>query len=161
MESERDGEFKISGGLKISGGSTAKKAVSILCAKGLGFIALKPGQKQKLAIAYAKRNMIVYGKAFDLIRVSADVDLDDLSDIEKKLDHIVVYEVKSTNKALNSNFDGYFFAFTAAEILVAQSLKSRFKFAFVNTVSGAHMELKLNEIFARAKGIYPTCSVMF
>jgi hypothetical protein len=55
----------------------------------------------------------------------------------------------------------YFFALTAAEVLVAQSLKSQFRFIFVNTVTGAHIELMLSEVFARDRGIYPTWSISF
>ena len=50
---------------------------------------------------------------------------------------------------------------TASEVLVAQSLKAQFRFIFVNTVSGVHLELQLNEIFAKARGIYPTWSISF
>jgi hypothetical protein len=40
-------------------------------------------------------------------------------------------------------------------------LKGQFKFVFVNTVTGEHMEMTLAEIFSRAKGIYPTWSICF
>jgi hypothetical protein len=52
-------------------------------------------------------------------------------------------------------------ALTAAEVLVAQSLKEQFRFLFVNTVTGSFLELRLNEVFAKARGIYPTWSISF
>ncbi len=58
------------------------------------------------------------------------------------------------------NFRGYFFSLTAAEVLVAQSLKLQFKFALVNTLTKHYVELSLNELFGRAKGIYPTWSIL-
>ena len=105
--------------------------------------------------------MIVYGKAFDVVRLSHPVDLDSLEDVEANLGKIMVCEIKSTKKDIAADFRGYFFGLTAAEVLVAQSLKSQFRFIFVSTVSGAHMELQLNEIFAKARGIYPTWNICF
>jgi hypothetical protein len=46
-------------------------------------------------------------------------------------------------------------------VLVAQSLKKQFRFVFVNTATGEHLEMNLQEIFARARGIYPTWSISF
>jgi len=112
-------------------------------------------------MAFAKRDQIVYGKAFDLLRLTAEVDLNSLDDVEAKLAQILVCEIKSTKQHLPDDFRGYFFALTAAEVLVAQSLKDQFRFILVNTVSGSFLELKLNEVFARARGIYPTWSISF
>lgn len=144
-----------------TGQATAKKAVEILVEKGDGYVVPTSDQKKNLVVAFAKRNMIVYGKAFDIVRLHGDVDLDNLAAIEEHLDQIVLCEVKSTRKDVDSDFNGYFFALTAAEVLVAQSLKERFKFVLLNTNTKAHLELKLNESFARAKGIYPTWSIAF
>jgi hypothetical protein len=66
-----------------------------------------------------------------------------------------------SKRRLPSDFSSYFFALTAAELLVAQSLKTQFKFVFVNTGSREHLEMDLNQIFARARGIYPTWSIHF
>jgi hypothetical protein len=89
------------------------------------------------------------------------VDLDDLAVVEKHLAQITVFEIKSTRKKLRSDFSGYFFGLTAAEVLVAQSLKKQFGFVLVNTGTREHLEISLSEIFARAKGIYPTWSICF
>lgn len=62
---------------------------------------------------------------------------------------------------LHADFSKFFFALTGAEVLVAQSLKKQFKFIFVNTITGEHLEMDLAQIFARAKGIYPTWSITF
>ncbi len=105
--------------------------------------------------------MIVYGKAFDVLHLKAPVNLDLLQDVESKLDSIFLCEIKSTNQRFGDDFRGYFFAITAAEVLVSQSLKEQFRFIFVNTVTGAYLELPLNKIFAKARGIYPTWSVSF
>jgi hypothetical protein len=144
-----------------SGQKTAKKACAILLAKKTGFIVPTARQKANLLVAFAKKGKVVYGKAFDIVKLSGDFDLSDLSEVERNLASIVIYELKSTKKKLRPDFSSYFFALTGAEILVAQSLKKQFRFVLVNTSNGEHMELTLAEIFARAKGIYPTWSICF
>lgn len=144
-----------------SGSATAGKAALLLVSQELGYLIPTAKQKKNLVVAFAKKDKIVYGKAFDVVRLSEPVDLDSLEEVEAGLPKIIVCEIKSTKKDVAADFRGYFFALTAAEVLVAQSLKEQFRFIFVNTVSGAHLELRLNEIFAKARGIYPTWSISF
>lgn len=140
---------------------TAKKAAEILVAKKVGFMIPTGRQKQNLLVAFAKKGKVVYGRAFDVVKLAGRVDLSDLAAIEDNLEKITIYEIKSTRKKLTSDFAKYFFALTGAEVLVAQSLRKQFKFALVNTGTGEYIELSLAEIFARAKGIYPTWSICF
>jgi len=144
-----------------SGQKTAKAAAAILVAKKAGFIVPTGKQRQNLLVAFAKGGKVVYGKAFDVVKLSAPVDLADVAEVEKHIEQITVFEIKSTRKKLRADFSGYFFALTAAEVLVAQSLKRQFGFVLVNTGTGEHLEMSLSEIFARAKGIYPTWSICF
>jgi hypothetical protein len=154
MKSESSIEYQ-------SGQSTAKKACAILVAKKTGFIVPTSKQKANLLVAFAKKGKVVYGKAFDIVKLREHVDLNDLTDVERSLDKVVIYEIKSTKKKLRADFSSYFFALTGAEVLVAQSLKKQFRFVLVNTSTGDHLELSLPEIFSRAKGIYPTWSICF
>ena len=148
-------------GKKRVGNATARRAAQILIEKRLGFTLPTPKQKKNLAVAFVKKGMIVYGRAFDIVKLLAAVDLDDLSDIEAKIHKIQLFEIKSTNKdKIGVSFGGYFFGLTAAEVLVAQSLKQQFRFVLVNTLTKHHVELSLNELFGRAKGIYPTWSIL-
>ena len=144
-----------------SGQETAKNAAAILVAKKIGFLVPIGNQRKNLLVAFAKRGKVVYGKAFDVVKLAADLDLNDLAEVERNLAHITIYEVKSSRKKLPADFGGYFFALTAAEVLVAQSLKKQFKFVLVNTTTREHLEITLAEIFSRAKGIYPTWSISF
>jgi hypothetical protein len=144
-----------------TGSTTARRAADILVGKGLGFAIPTAKQKKNLVVAFAKRDMIVYGKAFDIVRLSGEVDLNDLDQVERHLKQVTLYEIKSTVKEYADDFRGHFFSLTAAEILVSQSLKDQFKFVFVSTRTGTHLELTLSEMFARAKGIYPGWSIMF
>jgi hypothetical protein len=146
---------------EASRNQTAKRAAQILLQSGTGFVVPTAKQKRLLLVEYAKKNLVVYGKAFDVVKLLATVNLDDPAEIARNLDNIVVCEVKSSNRKLPEDFRGYFFALTTAELLVAQSLKLRFKFILVNTVTGAYIELTLQELFGRARGIYPTWSIMF
>ncbi len=144
-----------------SGQMTAKKAAKILVAKKEGFFVPTPKQKLNLLVAFAKKGKVVYGKAFDIVKLSSSVNLDDLADVEENLKNVTIFEIKSTRKKLRADFSTYFFALTAAEVLVAQSLRKQFKFMLVNTTTGEFLEMDLAEIFGRAKGIYPTWSISF
>ena len=139
---------------------TAKKATNILCNKKLGFRILSGIERTNLAAAFARENKVVYGKAFDLIRCNKIINFEDEKEILNKLDYITVYEVKSTNqKKIQPNFEGYFFDLTTAELLVAQSLGDQYKFVFVNTITEKFMELSIEEVYGRAKKIYPKWAI--
>ena len=141
---------------------TAKKALKILLAKKRGFQILNPIEKKNLAISFLQKNMVIYGNAYDLVRCTKKINFLDEKDVEKNLDEITVYEIKSTNRRdMKKDFSGYFFDLTTAELLVAQNLKKRYKFAFVNTITKQYQELSLNEVFAKSKGIYPKWAIRF
>jgi hypothetical protein len=144
-----------------SGKQTANAACRLLVAKRLGFVVPTGPQRQNIVVAFAKAGAVVYGKAFDVVRQSASVNLDDESEVSRRLSELTLYEVKSTNRKVSVDFGGYFFSLSTAELLVAQSLREQFRFAFVNVTTGDFMDLSLVEVFARAKGIYPTWSIRF
>ncbi len=103
----------------------------------------------------------MYGRAFDVVRLNTPLNLDDEAEISRNLKAVTLYEIKSTRKNAREDFVGHFFSLSTAELLVAQSLKTQFRFAFVNVVTGDFLDLSLTEIFGRAKGIYPTWSISF
>lgn len=145
---------------EASRNQTAKNAAKTLLRSNSGFVLPTAAQKRLLLVEFAKKNFAIYGKAFDVVKLSASVDLENAGDIGHNLDRITLCEIKSSNRKLPHDFKGYFFALTAAELLVAQSLKNRFKFVLVNTTTEAFMELTLQELFGKARGIYPTWSIM-
>lgn len=141
--------------------TTARQGTQILSDKNLGYLVPTQKQRKNLVMAFVEQDMIVYGRAFDMAKLFEPVNLDDPADIKAKLDSIQLCEIKSTNKVnIGPDFRGYFFGLTAAEVLVAQSLKQQFKFVLVNTLTKHHLELGLSEMFGRAKGIYPTWSIL-
>lgn len=140
---------------------TAERAVQLLVSRGGGFKKPTPIQRRALGVGFALRDKVIYGKAFDLVRLSRPVDLSDPQAIASNLDAITIIEVKSTNRVLPEDMRTYFFALTTAELLVAQSLGDHYRFAFVNTTTGYVLELSMPEVFARARKIYPTWSILF
>lgn len=146
----------------MSSQQTAKLAAELLANKDPLIRIPTKKEKSNLLIAFASKNKVIYGNAFDAIKLQKDIDLNDIESVKHNIDSITLIEVKSTNKEnINSNFSGYFFGLTTAELLVAQNLGDKYRFIFVNIITGEHMELKLNEIFAKAKGIYPQWSISF
>ena len=142
---------------------TAKKAVEMLVEKNEGFKEPTKTERLNIIIAFAKKNKVIYGKAFDIIKIEGEkFNLEDLSELEENIERLTIYEVKSTaKKDIKEYFEKYFFGLTTAELLVAQNLKKYFKFIFVNTLTGETMELTLKQIFEKAKGIYPVWSIQF
>ena len=140
---------------------TARLATQILVDKNEGFVVPTANQRNVLLVAFAKKGAVIYGKAFDMVKAPSSVNLDDEESVTKNLNQITIYEIKSTNRKLDENFRGYFFSMSTAELLVAQSLGQRFKFAFVNTQTKQHLEMSLLDIFRNARGIYPSWSIRF
>jgi hypothetical protein len=127
-----------------------------------GWIIPSKIQRTNLAVCFAEKNKILYGRAFDVVKFPSKCDLNNRADISQHLKKIKCAEVKSTNRAeMNSNFDKDFFGITNAEILVAQSLGEQFCFLFVNTKTNAVKEMSLHQLFAKAVKIYPTMSIHF
>jgi hypothetical protein len=122
-----------------------------------------PGERVRIAQAFAARNKVVYGQAFDLVRVDpgADVDFDDLDALAHavKQDRVILIEVKATKKTRGAHFREHFFSISTAELLVAQSLGDLYRFAFVAMEEGQCFEVSLRQIYARTKAIYPTWSI--
>jgi hypothetical protein len=144
-----------------SGQATARKAVALLV-ESHGFIEPTALARRHLAMAFAGTGKVVYGNAFDVLQLNEPVDINwsDLASVEKHLGHVRLFEVKSTKRPLNDEFDGFFFSLSTAELLVAQSLGSeRFGFVLVNTQSEQVKELSLTDLYARTKAIYPSWSI--
>ena len=75
---------------KSSRQQTAKNAAKILVDKGIGFVIPTPKQKRILLIEFARRNLVVYGKAFDILKATEPINLDDQTTSAKHLDAVVL-----------------------------------------------------------------------
>jgi hypothetical protein len=154
----------LEGGDGKSGSATSKTALGMLVQGDSAFVAPSKVQRRNLAMAFAAKDKVVYGRAFDAVKIRSDsaIDLGDLDSVRSNLDDVVLYEVKSTNRAdIDSDFDNYFFALTTAELLVAQSLGAQFRFLFIHTLTGHRLELSLTEVYKKARAIYPGWSIRF
>src|SRR5438552_12528908 len=93
-----------------------------------GYRAVDRTERIRVAQAFAARNRVVYGQAFDLVRVAhgVEVDFSDLAALTSavKNDEVVLIEVKATrlSRTAKGHFVGHFFSISTAELLVAQSL---------------------------------------
>ena len=131
---------------------TAKKAISLLVSLNKGYKEPNRTERLNLVIAFAKLNKVIYGKAFDVVKISSaeKIDLENLSEVENNIGKIIICEIKSTTKEnIGRSFEKYFFGLTTAELLVAQNLKNHFKFVFVNIKTEEVMELTLKQIFEK------------
>jgi hypothetical protein len=75
------------------------RAVQILESRNEGYIEPTAIGRRHVAMAFAGRGSVVYGKAFDVVRVmnGATVDWNNLSPVEQNLDDIVLYDTSSRN----------------------------------------------------------------
>jgi hypothetical protein len=141
---------------------TSKLAVKILLELNAGFHRPTQEERNALLVGFAMRRKVLYRAAFDLIRLKDKMDLTEPSVIASSLELITAYEIKSTNKAATkSGFGGYFFDLTTAELLVAQSLGDRYRFAFVNTISHEWIDMALSDIISKTRKIYPKWAISF
>lgn len=128
-----------------------------------GYRGVDASERIRIAQAFAAMNKVVYGQAFDLVRVvpGTPLDFSDLSAVTAHVRNGLVHlvEVKATRIARGDHFRGHFFSISTAELLVAQSLGTLFRFAFVDVMSEQCFEVSLQQIYARAKAIYPTWSI--
>lgn len=144
------------------GHRTAQRAVDILLEADPSYCCPTRAERDALLVGYAKHRKVLYGAAFDALRLDRPVDLLDPDAIAASLDAITICEVKSTNRtAIKTDLKGYFFNITAAELLTAQSVGERYRFVFVNTLTGEHQEMALNEVFGRARAMYPAWHIRF
>lgn len=147
---------------KTVGNGTARRAIDILLAQDSRYHCPSRAERKALLVGYAMRDKVLYGAAFDVIRLNQPVDLRDPQAIAAATDTITICEIKSTNRStLRADLKGYFFNITAAELLTAQSVGEKYRFLFVNTVTGEHEEMALNEVFGRARGMYPAWHIRF
>lgn len=146
----------------FAGHRTARRAVELLIEQDPRYRCPTRAERLALLVGFAKRGMTLNGAAFDAVRLDQPVDLLDADAIAAAIGAVTICEIKSTNqKKIGLDLKGYFFNITAAEQLTAQSLGPRYRFVFVNTISGDHQELSFGEIMGRARGLYPAWHIRF
>lgn len=146
----------------FAGHRTARRAVELLLEQDARYRCPTRAERLALMVGFAKLGQTLNGAAFDAVRLDRSIDLLDPDAIAASVDAVTICEIKSTNqKKIGPDLKGYFFNITAAEQLTAQSLGSRYRFVFVNTVTAEHQELSFAEIMSRARGLYPAWHIRF
>lgn len=140
--------------------STQEKAVKFLLKTGK-YVELTNKQKSNLVIAFAKKGKAIHKTAFDLIRTSVNVDFSDENSITKNLTSITLIEIKSTDREIGKDFSNYFFGITMGELFLAQSLRSQYKFVFVNVRSKNTLELSISQIYHKIKNLNMVMHIRF
>ncbi|MEJ2041413.1 MAG: hypothetical protein P8X55_21165 [Desulfosarcinaceae bacterium] len=160
FEGFEDSEKKIKlGGTTLA---AAKKAAQYLLSLDQGFYVPSKKERKNIVVAFAERGLALHGRAFDIVKSDVTIDFKDPADVRKNLRLLKIYEIKSTsNKNVQENFGRHFFSISTAELLTAQSLRERYRFIFVNTLTNAVLDLSLKDIYKKAKGIYPSWSIQF
>lgn len=142
--------------------ATSRRAIKILLNDHHGFRWPTQSERRELLVGFAMLGFALPGAAYDIVQIDGDVDLGDRDSISSNLDAITLCEIKSTNRvAMKEDLKGYFFNVTAAELLVAQTLGKRFKFAFVNVLTRSLQLLSLPEVMAKSRGLYPAWHIRF
>jgi len=128
-----------------------------------GFFQPTRKQKRQLLIAFAEIGKPLYGKTYDLLKSKKNSVYDDETVFDSSsIDDLIFYELKSTsNKRVGKEFEKHFFGLSAAEVLLSQTLGDKYRFILYNILTDDMMELTRQELFAKAKKIYPTWSIEF
>lgn len=149
---------------------TAKMALEILeKLEDPDYLYKTPSANERRALlrVFAGKGKVLYGKAFDMVRINKEtIQVGEMTEewIEAHFKAITIAEVKATKqKKIKPDFRGYFFGLTAGELLVAQSLAKQYIFLFVNihTPNAVPLALSLQEVYGTAKSVYPTWSIRF
>jgi len=80
-----DGDISEGGTRRSESQPDAKKAAKILLQSESIFVVPTANQKRKLLVEFARQNLVVYGKAFDIVKLVDKVNLDDPSEIARNL----------------------------------------------------------------------------
>ena len=88
IQDKIDSEIKLGGTTQ----ATAKEAAEFLLSLKKGFCIPTKTQRRNLLVAYAEIGLVLYGKAFDIVRCDIGVNYDDINEIRKNLNELVLYE---------------------------------------------------------------------
>ncbi len=100
--------------------SAERQAINMLL-KEDGYVELTSTEKKVLVIAYARKNKVIHKKAFDLIKISSNIDFSSEESVMGNIDNITFLEIKSTQSSRDENFSGQFFGLTMREMIMGQT----------------------------------------
>jgi hypothetical protein len=149
--------------------STETIAAAMLLKKDPSIRKIAGDEKLNLCKAFLKKEKIELTigkvkdlKAFDFVRCrktkkpkrQVKIDFSSVEDIEKNLENITLIEMKSSDRIdIDKDFGKYFMPLGVREFLLAVALKDRYRFILVHVGRGTIIELRWQDILARAKTI--------
>lgn len=144
---------------------TAVKARKYLIDLNKGYHEVSSYAKRQIKNYIQSRHPIPVG-SFDMIKLKKQKQKTPIRRLsDKELNELTLIEIKSSDRNLNENLDGYFFGYSYSEQLVAQALGNRYQFAFVVLPrSGGrkfHKVMTYRQIWKKAKTIHMQWSIKF
>ena len=67
--------------VRPSGQQTAKAAAALLLELDAGFMIPTPKEREAILVAFVLEGYVVYGKAFDIVKLARPIKLDDASQV--------------------------------------------------------------------------------
>ena len=109
-----------------------------------------------LLAALAESGVVIKGTSFDAISLADEITIDftEIESVRTALPKMTFIEIKTANqKRVRTDFSGFFFALTENEITAATALKSRYRVALYNKITGDILLTSVPEILARTKSM--------
>jgi len=131
--------------ITLDNNKSEKEALAFLIASDVNF--LNPDKEGRKIIMEMLGIDKKYARAFDLILIPGHTNLEQVIQL-KRVEDIVLVELKTTKKKLMKLPSGFFFGATESEFALAKQLGSRYKFCFVSlhTESTGFVLLTLDEL---------------
>ena len=115
--------------ITIDNNITEKEGLSFLISSDINF--LNPDKESRKIIMELLSIDKKYSRAFDLIMIPGHSNLEEVIDL-KRIEDIVLIELKTTKKKLTNLPNGFFFGATESEFKLAEQLGNKYKFCFVS-----------------------------
>jgi hypothetical protein len=115
--------------ITLDNNKSEKEALSFLIESDVNF--LNPDKKSRKIIMELLSIDKKYARAFDLILIPGHTNLEQVIQLIK-VEDIILVELKTTKKKLTNLPSGFFFGATESEFTLAKQLGSRYQFCFVS-----------------------------
>jgi hypothetical protein len=115
--------------ITLDNNKSEKEAMSFLMASDLNF--LNPDKDSRKLIMETLGIEKKYARAFDLIRIPGHTSLEQIIELDRTSE-IVLVELKTTKKKLVNLRFGFFFGATESEFELARQLGKNYEFCFVS-----------------------------
>lgn len=115
--------------ITINNNKSEKEAIAFLISSDINF--LNPDKMSRKIIMEMLGIENKYSRAFDLIMIPGHTNLEQVFKL-KKIEEIVLVELKTTKKKLPNLPNGFFFGATESEFALAKHLGNSYKFCFVS-----------------------------